>query len=128
MFGELAVEADVEFGVIVIGTQKPWRRDVQEEIYRIGREALLNAFRHSRAKRVELELQYTDIDVHMRVRDNGCGITPEVLQHGRDGHWGLAGMRERAARIGGLLTLSSSEMTGTEVELTIPSAIALAAS
>jgi nitrate/nitrite-specific signal transduction histidine kinase len=51
----------------------------------------------------------------MRVRDNGCGIDPEVLDAGREGHWGLAGMRERASRIGGLLHISSSAMTGTEV-------------
>jgi signal transduction histidine kinase len=59
----------------------------------------------------------------MRVRDNGCGIDPQVLQSGREGHWGLAGMRERTAKIGGLLKISSGA-AGTEVQLSIPSGIA----
>ena len=61
----------------------------------------------------------------MRIRDNGCGIDPQMLEKGRDGHWGLAGMRERATRIGGLLKILSSATAGTEVELSIPSGIGL---
>ncbi len=60
----------------------------------------------------------------MRIRDNGCGINPQVLEKGRGGHWGLAGMRERAARIGGLVKILSSPMAGTEVQLSIPSNVA----
>jgi len=60
----------------------------------------------------------------MRVRDNGCGIEPEVLKSGRDGHWGLAGMRERAVRIGGQLEISSSATAGTDVQLSIPGGVA----
>src|SRR5262249_53564418 len=97
---------------------------IHQEIYRIGREALLNAFCHSGAKRVEVELEYADQNLQMRVRDNGTGIDPQVLRNGREGHWGLAGMRERAARIGGLLKISSSPRIGTVVLLTIPSDIA----
>jgi signal transduction histidine kinase len=72
------------------------RPAIRHEIYRIGREALVNAFCHSRAKRVEFEIEYADSDLRMRVRDNGCGIDPQVLAAGREGHWGLPGMRERA--------------------------------
>jgi len=121
---ELAVQPGVDFRVIVAGRQRPLRPPIQEEIYRIGREALVNAFRHSHAERVEFELEYADSDLHMRVRDNGRGIDPQVLDSGRDGHWGLAGMRERATRIGGLLKISSSATAGTEIELSIPSAAA----
>jgi signal transduction histidine kinase len=60
-----------------------------------------------------------------RDRDNGCGVDPRVLDAGREGHWGLAGMQERAAKIGGLLKICSNASTGTEVELPIPSSIAL---
>ena len=62
--------------------------------------------------------------LRMRIRDNGCGIDPQVLHAGREGHWGLLGMRERASRIGGLLEISSSANTGTEVRLSIPNGIA----
>ena len=121
---ELSVEPDVDFRVSVAGRQQPLRPPIKDEVYRIGREALVNAFRHSGAKRVDFELEYADSDLCMRVRDNGCGINPEVLEAGREGHWGLAGMRERATRIGGLLKISSSANTGTEVQLSIPSALA----
>jgi signal transduction histidine kinase len=58
------------------------------------------------------------------VRDDGCGIDPHVLDAGRKGHWGLPGMRERSERIGANLRLRSRIGAGTEVELTVPSAIA----
>jgi PAS domain S-box-containing protein len=121
---ELAVQPDVDFRVIVAGRQQPLRPSIRHEIYRIGREALANAFRHSRAQRVEIALEYADSDLRLRVRDNGCGIDPQVLDSGRAGHWGLTGMRERATRIGGLLKISSSATAGTEVQLSIPSGIA----
>jgi signal transduction histidine kinase len=62
----------------------------------------------------------------MKVRDNGCGVDPRVLETGREGHWGLAGMRERAAKIGGLLKIANSA-TGTEIELSLPSDVAMLA-
>jgi len=122
---ELQVSADIDFRVIVTGRQKRLPAQIQNEIYRIGREALVNAFNHSGAKRVELELEYSDNDLRMRVRDNGCGIDPQVLDKGLDGHWGLASMRERATRLGGLVKVLSSPTAGTEVQLCIPSSIAL---
>jgi signal transduction histidine kinase len=124
---EVAVQPDVDFRVVVVGRQEPLRPPIWHEIYRIGREALVNAFSHSRAQCVEFELEYADSDLRMRVRDNGRGIDPQVLQAGRDGHWGLAGMRERAAKIGGLLDISSSAAAGTEVQLSIPGRIAFQA-
>src|SRR5262244_1788866 len=121
---ELSCRPNIDFRVNVAGRQQPLNPLIQQEIYRIGREALLNAFCHSGAKRVELELEYADQNLQMRVRDNGTGIDPQVLRNGREGHWGLAGMQERTARIGGLLKISSSPSNGTEVLLTIPSGIA----
>ena len=114
----------VDFRVIVVGRQKPLQPLIQDEIYRIGREALINAFCHSQAQRVELELEYADSNLRMRIRDNGCGIDPQVLDRGREGHWGLAGMRERAARSGGSIKITSAASVGTDVELSIPSDVA----
>ena len=121
---EFAVKPDVDFRVVVAGRQQPLSPSVCHEIYRIGREALVNAFCHSRAKRVVFELDYATSDLRMRVRDNGCGIDAQVLAAGRHGHWGLAGMRERATRIGGQLKICSNLSTGTEVQLSIPGDIA----
>ena len=110
----------VEFRVIVDGEQKPLHPVLRDEVYRIGREALLNAFRHSRAHKIEIELRYSPKRLTVLVRDDGRGIDPKVLKTGRDGHWGLVGMRERADRIGAQLHVMSSSSAGTEIELDIP--------
>jgi PAS domain S-box-containing protein len=121
---ELAVRPDIDFRVSLAGQQKLLQPFVWQEVYRIGREALANTFRHSGAKRVDCELEYTDSNFRMRLRDNGCGISPQVLGAGRAGHWGLTGMQERAMRIGGLLRISSSATAGTEVQLSVPGSVA----
>lgn len=121
---ELPLPYDVEFRVTVSGERWPLHPAVEHEVYRIGREALVNSFRHSRAKRVEVELNYADSDLRIRVRDNGCGIDPRVLEAGREGHWGLAGMRERAARMGGVLNIANGA-TGTEIELCLSRDVAM---
>lgn len=114
----------IGFRVIVEGQRRPLHPLLRDEAYRIGREALLNAFRHARARHVEVELNYSQSHLRILVRDDGCGIDPQILVSGRDGHWGLSGMRERAEQIGGRLQLSSSPMAGTEVELSVPGASA----
>ena len=121
---EFALRPDMDFRVSVIGQQQPLLPPIKHELYRIGREALANAFCHSGAPRVECQLEYTDSVLLMRVRDNGCGIDPQVLGPGRAGHWGLTGMRERAMRIGGLLNISSSSSAGTEVQVSVPRSVA----
>ena len=117
---ELEVPPDIDFRVIVTGRQRQLPREIQHEIYRIGKEALVNAFSHSGAKRVELQFEYSDSELQMWIRDNGRGIDPHVLEKGCDGHWGLAGMRERATGIGGRLKLLSRATAGTEIQLSIP--------
>jgi signal transduction histidine kinase/ligand-binding sensor domain-containing protein len=121
---ELAIEDDVGFRVIVDGQPKPLHPVLRDEVYRIGREALVNAFRHSQAKSIQIELEYAASRLRVLVRDNGRGIDPQTLQSGRDGHWGLPGMRERADRIGAKLHVWSRPSGGTEVELLVPSHLA----
>jgi signal transduction histidine kinase len=121
---ELAIEDDVGFRVIVNGQPRPLHPMLRDEVYRIGREALVNAFRHSHAKSIEIELEYAASRLRVLVRDNGCGIDPPMLQSGRDGHWGLSGMRERADRVGAKLHVWSRPAAGTEVELSVPSHVA----
>jgi signal transduction histidine kinase len=117
---EFAGQENVDFHVIAEGAMRPLHPLIRDEIYRIGREALINAFRHSRASRIEVELEYASDKFRVLVRDNGVGINAEVLKAGRDGHWGLSGMRERAKKIGARLRVLSSADAGTEVELSIP--------
>ena len=94
---------------------------VRDEVFRIAGEAMRNAFRHAGAKQIEVELRYDERQLRVRVRDDGKGIDPEVLRaEGREGQFGLRGMRERAKLIGGKLTVWSGLDAGTEVELSIP--------
>jgi len=115
---------NVHFRVIVDGQQRPLHPLLRDEVYRIGREALINAFRHSRASDIEIELKYSPTQFRISVRDDGSGIDPVVLVAGRDGHWGLSGMRERADRIGARLHVFTRASAGTEVELTVPGHLA----
>jgi len=117
---EFSPQPDVDFRISVVGQQQPLPSTIQQEVYRLGREALLNALCHSGAKRIDLELEYADSTLTMRVRDNGRGIEPQFLDTGREGHWGITGMRERAKRIGGLFKISSNANDGTEVLLSLP--------
>ncbi|MGD0296292.1 MAG: two-component regulator propeller domain-containing protein, partial [Bryobacteraceae bacterium] len=114
----------VDFRVIVDGERRPLHPVLRDEVYRIGREALINAFRHARANKIEIELKYSSQRLCMLVRDDGCGIDPHVLETGRDGHWGLSGMRERAEAIGARLQVMTSASAGTEIELSVPGQIA----
>jgi signal transduction histidine kinase len=97
---------------------------IRDEVYRIARESLRNAFSHARADHVEAELIYTDRLFRLRIRDDGEGIASEILEEGRPGHYGLPGMRERAKQIGAKLTIWSGGGSGTEIELSIEGSIA----
>lgn len=121
--GQHAVR-DVQFRVIVDGEPRPFEPVLRDEVYKIGREALINAFRHAHARKIEVELRYSSKRLRILVRDDGCGIDPNVVKTGRDGHWGLRGMRERADRIGARLRVMSSASAGTEIELSVPGEVA----
>jgi signal transduction histidine kinase len=114
----------VEFRVISEGERRPLQPLLRDEVYRIGREAVTNAFRHARANHIDVQLKYSSNQFGILVRDDGCGIEEELLVKGRDGHWGLRGIQERADRIGARLHLFSSAAAGTEVELRVPGRIA----
>jgi signal transduction histidine kinase len=124
---EIAASGEIAFHVFVDGQPRPLHPIIRDEMYRIGREATVNAFRHSSGSRVEIEIEYSLHHVRMLVRDNGKGIDEDVLRTGRDGHWGLSGMRERAQRIGAGFRVWSRAGAGTEVELSVPSHVAFQA-
>jgi signal transduction histidine kinase/ligand-binding sensor domain-containing protein len=117
--------ADATFKTVVEGRVRALHPMVREECYWIGREAVVNALTHSHGSKVEVEITYDPRQFRLRVRDDGRGIDPKILEKGgRSDHWGLQGMRERAQKIGGQLQLWSRPETGTEVELIIPGASA----
>ena len=98
---------------------------VRDDVHRIACEAVRNAFRHAQASRIEVEIHYERRQFRLRVVDNGKGIDQLVQgEGGRPGHFGLPGMQERAKLVGGKLAVLSRRESGTEVELTIPAALA----
>jgi signal transduction histidine kinase/ligand-binding sensor domain-containing protein len=111
--------------VIVEGKQLDLTLTFQDELHRICREAIRNAFAHSAASHIEVEIRYDRDQLRVRIRDDGKGIDPKVLEEGgQPGHWGIPGMRERAQRIGARLDFWSEIGAGTEVQLTVPAAMA----
>jgi signal transduction histidine kinase/ligand-binding sensor domain-containing protein len=121
---ELAPESPVAFDVEVSGDPRALHPLVYDGVYRIGREAVVNAYRHAGAQHIQVALEYGDREFRLRVHDDGSGMDEPVRRDGRDGHWGLAGMRERAEDIGARLTLWSRAPAGTGVELAIPDVVA----
>ena len=101
------------FRVSVEGEPRELHPILRDEIYKIAAEALRNAFHHSQAKQVEVELRYDNEQFRLRVRDDGKGMDAGVLSsHGIEGHYGLRGMRERATLIGGKLAVWSEVDAG----------------
>jgi ligand-binding sensor domain-containing protein/signal transduction histidine kinase len=117
-------EPSLEFRVTAEGPTIPLHPIFRDEVYRIGREALVNAFRHSGARKIDVLVEYSTKQFRLVILDDGCGIDPQVIQNGREGHWGLTGMRERSERMGAQFRIWSRSERGTTVELSIPGRIA----
>jgi signal transduction histidine kinase len=116
-----------EFHLRVEGESRDLAPIVRDDVHRIACEAVRNAFRHAQAGRIEVEIHYERRRLRLRVLDNGKGIDQKILGGGgRPGHFGLAGMQERAKLVGGKLTVLSRLEAGTEAELTIPASLAYA--
>jgi signal transduction histidine kinase/ligand-binding sensor domain-containing protein len=130
--GELGVDykeaTAPNFSMQMEGTARNLHPIVRDEVYRIAAESVRNAFKHSGAKNVEVELRYGERELRLRTRDDGRGIDPAIPTRDRvEGHWGLSGMRERAKLLGGTLEVWSEVESGTEVQLIIPAAVAYTA-
>jgi signal transduction histidine kinase/ligand-binding sensor domain-containing protein len=116
---DLGSGSNMRCNVVVEGTRRLLRPAIRDQLYWIARESISNALRHSHGTAVETVLEYSRARFRLIVRDDGAGIDPQMLRSNRSNHWGLVGIRERAQKIGGNITLSSAEGAGTEITLTI---------
>jgi len=117
----------VPIRVVVEGRPRQVHPLVAAEIRRIAGEALFNIARHAHAHSVDVAISYGDRQLGLHIRDDGVGIPPPVVAKGsKEGHFGLTGMRERATRIGGALSIDSGAGRGTDVILTLPARLAYA--
>jgi signal transduction histidine kinase/streptogramin lyase len=117
----LATERGIEFVFRQTGAEVRLGPFVNEEIYLVAREALMNALQHANPRRIEIALEQDERQFRLTVRDDGCGLPEDIAVHGAQrGHWGIRGMRERAARIGARLQIGGRPEGGTEVALSAP--------
>jgi ligand-binding sensor domain-containing protein/signal transduction histidine kinase len=121
----MEAQATPKYRVVVEGEPRELSHDVRDDIYRIAREAVRNAYQHAHARHIEAEVTFGETDLSVRVRDDGIGVDSSILARGqRAGHWGLPAMRERSERIRGRLNVWSERNAGTEIELCISATIA----
>lgn len=120
---EIPRRPQVSFRIVLVGQSLPLHPAIYEQAYRIGREALVNAFRHSQGSKVELRLECTPTKLCITIRDNGKGIAADLLCTGCNG---LSWMKQLSGQIGATLKLLSRVKAGTEVLVTIPGHIAFA--
>jgi len=117
---EILEEAQVGMDFAILGEPRRLSEIVEENLLRIGREAITNVVKHAGATTVTLRLDYSRNGMAIRIVDDGRGFSPEHCPGSSEGHFGLTGMRERAKRIGGELRLHSGPGKGTTIEVYIP--------
>jgi signal transduction histidine kinase len=119
---QIANDAGIQIQIEMSGETQPLPETVEENLLRIGQEAITNAIKHSGAKIVKIELQFNPQQVVLEIKDDGKGFALENCPGPDEGHFGLLGMRERAERMGGTAYISSNPGTGTKVRVEIPRA------
>ena len=116
---EVKPERGVRFRIFIGGKRQALRPAIQEQFFLIGREAVVNALRHSKATQIEVEVEYLRCSVRMFIRDNGCGMSSHVVQNQSDSYGGLQEMRDRANTIGAQFGIWSRPGAGTEVRIAV---------
>jgi signal transduction histidine kinase len=124
---DLVAHRPIEFDVSVIGSVRALASDAYENLCAIGQEAIRNAVLHADASAIQVELRYSRAGLRLLVRDNGRGIDRQLLKYGREGHWGLRGMQERARVIRSKFKIVSSSSSGTELVVVVPGEVAFGA-
>ncbi|MGE3958962.1 MAG: two-component regulator propeller domain-containing protein [Vicinamibacterales bacterium] len=110
----------VEFTLEQQGSPRAFPAELEDQLLKIGREAIVNAVRHSHGDRIAIQLDSGEDSVTLRVTDNGVGFDPGTPRPDGDAHYGLTSMRERAEELGGQLMIDSASGRGTRVEAVIP--------
>jgi signal transduction histidine kinase len=118
--GEGARRSGTQVDVVVEGRERPLHPPAGNDVMQVGRQAIANALQHASAREIHVLLSYGPRSLQLRVQDNGCGMTEETVEARRSGHYGIAGMQERAERLGGTMSIRSLVGEGTEVNLSVP--------
>lgn len=125
-FHEMNLPSSLQPQIFTVGVRKNLRPLVQIEIEQIAREAVLNAVQHSGAKAIRVGIQYEPACFLISISDDGCGMNSRIPKSAGRGHWGIAGMRERAKSIGGQFKIGPGVPHGTVVEISLRGSVAYA--
>lgn len=106
--------------MVVDGRVRRCPQRIEEQLLRIGQEAVMNAVRHAGAQTVNVHLTYGQASILLRISDDGRGFDPEDPANQMPDHCGLTAMRERADAIGGVLRLESRPGQGTDISVVVP--------
>jgi signal transduction histidine kinase len=117
---QVANGAGIQVQIETSGEVKPLAETLEENLLRIAQEAITNAVKHSGAKTVKVELQFSPEKVVLQIKDDGKGFDPEKCEGPNEGHFGLLGIRERAERMNGLANINSAPGAGTCVRVEVP--------
>lgn len=112
--------AGIDIQIETSGRAEPLSEIFEENLLRIGQEAITNAVKHSGAKNVKVELQFNPEKVALQIKDDGRGFVPETCVGPNEGHFGLLGIRERAERMGGQANVTSAPGAGTCICVEVP--------
>jgi signal transduction histidine kinase len=113
-----------EYSVKVIGRRRELQPLVSDEVFKIAREAIANAFQHASAGRVAVTLSYRLRSLYLIVADDGNDVSIDVSEDGGTCRWGYSGMKSRARKLEGTLLIANRSPMGTEVQLAVPSRVA----
>ncbi|MBV8114000.1 MAG: hypothetical protein JO300_04610 [Silvibacterium sp.] len=118
MADRVTAGTEIRTEVRVNGAYRPLGKTVEEELVRIAQEAVTNAVRHAAPERIQIQLRFSERQLELHVEDNGRGFSRD-LPSIQDGHFGIAGMKERAQKIGGTLMVESRGGQGTRVSVEV---------
>jgi len=122
MANNVAARSQMQIEMNVLGSRRRLRAEVETILYRLAQEALNNAARHSHATRVTIKLDFSGQAVALDIRDNGVGFSPEAVLKSQAPRraWGLLGMQERVALVGGTVEIDAAPGKGTRLRAHIP--------
>jgi signal transduction histidine kinase len=112
--------SSVELVFSTQGEKRPLTEVIEENVLRIGQEALTNVVKHAHASRISITLEMNAGSLRLWVEDDGIGFVSPSSPHPGGNHFGLLGMSERAKRLGGVVTIDSVSGRGTRIEVEIP--------
>jgi len=117
----LAADLPVQTRFTVIGNRRRLAPVTENELLRIAQEAITNAIKHAKPRAIDITLGFAEKQVQLAVTDDGTGFDVEQASS-QAGHYGIAGLRERATELGATLKIDSSAGRGTRIEVIVPTA------